>query len=161
VSNAYEHGAAAVLFLNDDYDIQKNLAQLEKRWQGAVDQIAEQNKKFQAIETPSDAKMKANRDKIEKLADEIKSLRKQMQTGRDPILTFNQAGTDNGGRNIPVLFCRRAELDPVIKAALNTDLVTLEKEIDKGPEPHSAELTGWHAVGETMVERKEVDVKNV
>src|SRR5688500_17244101 len=32
ISNAYEHGAAAVIFVTDEFDIRKNVAQRQKRW---------------------------------------------------------------------------------------------------------------------------------
>jgi hypothetical protein len=60
-----------------------------------------------------------------------------------------------------VLTLRRATLDQVVQAALHTSLAALEAEIDKGPTPDSRELTGWKAVGEVSVDRKETEVKNV
>ena len=49
----------------------------------------------------------------------------------------------------------------MIQAALGTDLAKLEQQMDDGPTPQSRALTGWRAVGETTIERKEAQVKNV
>ncbi len=55
VSNAYEHGAAAVIFCNDAYDINDKLASVRKRWQAAVDELADVNDKFKKKQSPAAA----------------------------------------------------------------------------------------------------------
>jgi acetylornithine deacetylase/succinyl-diaminopimelate desuccinylase-like protein len=162
ISNAYQHGAAAVIFCTDEFDIQKNLAALRKRWQAAVDEIVAANGRFQAIEKPTADERKAHEAKIRDLADDVKRFADEIALAHDPLLPFNGAGGDPAeGRRIPVLACRRAELDGVLKAALGTTLAELEAKIDKGPTPHSRVLEGWRAVGEATVNRDETEVKNV
>ncbi len=163
ISNAYEHGAVGVLFVNDDFDIKKSLSQLQDRWLKACEKIAERQAKFKEIKSPSEEEITKYRAELGKLIDDAKALDKQTAEAQDPVLGFNQAGggADSGSRNMPVCFCRRAELDRVMKAALDTDLATIEKQIDKGPTPQSKPLTGWKAVGEISVDRKEAEVKNV
>ena len=144
VSNAYEHGAAAVIFVNDEFDVRKNLAHVQQRWQAAIDQMGEENAKFKAIEKPTPADWKQHEESVGKLVDDLKKLAGDVQAARDPLLSFNGAGPDGAeGRDFPVLFCRRAAIDPVIEAALGTSLSALETEIDKGPTPHSRALEGW------------------
>jgi len=161
ISNAYEHGAACVIFVNDEYDIKKTISTLEKANQATEEQIAAENKAFKAIEKPSADEQKKHEEKLNKLAADIKNNDKKLVAAKDPILGFNQAGPESSGRNVPVLFVRRAELDEVVKGALGKDLSSIEKEIDKDLKPQSAELKGWKAVGETSIHRKEADVKNV
>ena len=60
VSNAYEHGAAAVIFVNDDFGVQKNFAAAAKRWQTAVDELAEANAKFKETEADDSKKLTAD-----------------------------------------------------------------------------------------------------
>src|SRR6185369_3450467 len=67
VSNAYEHGAAAVIFCNDDFDVQKSLAATRDRWQTAVDEISETNAKFKKIEKPSTEEWQKHQTKIQNL----------------------------------------------------------------------------------------------
>ncbi|HEV3138688.1 MAG TPA: M28 family peptidase [Pirellulales bacterium] len=162
LSNAYEHGAAAVIFCNDDFDIQKNVSQLRKRWQAAVDALVEEDRKFKAIVKPADDVWKKHEDEIQTAAADIEKYSGQLQTAGDPLLAFDGAGPEVAdGRNFPVLFCRRAVLDEVLQSASGTSLAQLEKEIDSGPTPQSRVLAGWRAVGETSVVRQEVEVKNV
>src|SRR6185312_6097855 len=40
LSNAYEHGAAAIIFCTDEFDIEKTVAQRSKRWQNAIDELS-------------------------------------------------------------------------------------------------------------------------
>ncbi len=161
VSNAYEHGAAAVIFVSDAFDIQKNKQQLRGRWQAAVDELSETNGKFKALEKPSDEELAKHRQQIEKLADQIRSYGGQIQAAEDPVLGFEGAGGDSEGRQFSVLFCRRGAIDPIVQAALGTTLTELERQIDEGPTPHSRELAGWRVVGETTVEQTKAEVKNV
>ncbi len=161
ISNAYEHGAAGVIFCNDEFDIQKTLTNLRTRWQAAVDQIAEENAKFKAIEKPTAEQWTSHEQQIQKLADDLRKFTEQGKAAQDPILGFDGAGTDSEGRDFPVLFCQRELIDQIVRAALNVPLSQLEAEIDKGPTPHSQVLEGWRAIGETSVKRQEVEVKNV
>jgi hypothetical protein len=162
VSNAYEHGAAAVIFCTDDFDIQKTVAALRKRWQTAVDEIADENTKFKALANPSADDHKKHEEQIRRLADDVKKFAEQLDAAKDPLLEFDGAGPDAAeGRNFPVLYCRRGALDPIIRSSLGKTLAQVEAEIDQGPNPHSRALTGWRMVGETSVERQETEVKNV
>ena len=47
VSNAYEHGAAAIIFCTDDAEIEKTAAESQKRWQAAIDELAKANDEYQ------------------------------------------------------------------------------------------------------------------
>ncbi len=161
VSNAYEHGAAAVIFVSDEFDLQKTKQQLGKRWQAAVDELAESNVKFKALEKPTDEDLRKHREQTEKLADQIKSFGGQIQAAEDPLLGFDGAGSEGESRNFSVLYCRRGALEPIVQAALGTSLSALEQEIDKDPAPHSRPLEGWRVVGQTTVEHTQAEVKNV
>jgi len=162
ISNAYEHGAAAIIFVTDEFDIKKSIAALRKRWQAAVDEIADVNRKFKDIKEPSEEEWQKHETKIQNLTDDVRRYSDELKKAQDPLLPFEGAGhEDSEGRDFPVLVVRRAELDQLIKTALGTSLSQLEREIDQGPTPHSRELTGWRVEGETSVQRQEVEVKNV
>ena len=105
VSNAYEHGAAAVIFVNDDFDIQKNLASRASRWQAAVDEIAEENAKFKEIEKPTADASKPTRKRIAKLAEDVKKFGDELaKATRLRCCPSTGAGNDESeGRNFPVL----------------------------------------------------------
>jgi hypothetical protein len=162
ISNAYEHGAAAVIFCTDEFDIRKSAGALRKRWQAAVDQIGEESSKFKSNENPSPEDWKKYEAKIHELAGDLAKFAEQQRAAADPLLPFDGAGPDAfEGRSFPVLYCRPSALDPIVRSALGKTLAQLEAEIDQGPTPHSRLLAGWRVVGETAVERQETEVKNV
>ena len=161
ISNAFEHGAAAVLFVTDEFDIRKTVRDHERRWQAEVDRLAEENEKYKAIEKPSAENLKEHREQVAKSVETIRELAERIQSATDPLLGFEGAGGGSEGRNFPVLYVRRSAMDGIIRQALGKPLAEIEQDIDKGPTPQSRALEGWRAIGETKVERQEADVKNV
>lgn len=162
ISNAYEHGAAAVILVTDDYDVQKSVGGLRDRWQVAIDEIATANAKFKDIKQPSADEWQKHLNKIDNLSEDVRRFAGEIRKAEDPLLPFEGAGSEGSeGRQFPIVSVRRSDLNPIIEAALGKSLEQIEKEIDKGPKPHSQELTGWKVEGQTTVERQEVEVKNV
>ena len=161
VSNAFEHGAAAVIFCTDQVEIEKNVGQTRKKWQEAVDRLAEAEAKFKEVENPSPEQTEEHRKRVEGLARQVDVWAKKLQARQDPVLPFMAAGRGGDGRDFPVIHCRRAALEQIVRAAIKTDLASLEEQIDSGPTPQSRLLTGWRIVGEVDVERTESPVKNV
>ncbi len=184
ISNAYQHGAAAVILVNDDAEIRKQVAGQKRRWLDAVDKLVAAHAKFKAIAEPTDEQIEKHREDTQRMAGEITKYVERWQDASDPLLEFNRAGSDNNGRKMPVLFCTRSAVDRVVKAALGKDLATIEGEIDAGspssnaptapepgegdaepklpqPTPKSVALGTWQAVGETAVTREDANVKNV
>jgi hypothetical protein len=162
ISNAYEHGAEAVVFVTDNFDVRKTVEAARKRWQAAVDEIAAENARFKALDKPGAEARAKHEEQIAALAGDVKKYGEQMHDAEDPLLPFDGAGPDAAdGRNFPVIYCRPSALDEIVRASLGTTLAAIETEIDKGPTPHSRELTGWRIAGETSVERHEAEVKNV
>ncbi len=162
VSNAYEHGAAAVIFMTDDFDLKKNLASKRDRWQVAVDEITKANADFKEIKQPSADEWQKHVTKLKNLADDVKRYAEEIDAAVDPLLPFEGAGPEGSeGRQFPVIAVRRSVLNPIIESVLGKPLATIEQEIDKDLKPQSKQLTGWQAKGEVTVERQEVEVKNV
>lgn len=161
VANAYEHGAAAVIFCADQFDIDKTVAQWEQRWQTALDDLSEANHKFKEIASPTPEERKAHAAKIARLVESIKSAQDQLGEARNPLLAFDGAGPGGDGRQLPVVYCRRSLIERMVKSSGGVELAELERRIDHDLKPQSQELAGWRAVGEVEVVRKEADVKNV
>ncbi len=161
VSNAYEHGAEVMLLVTDEAEIKKKTAEAQKRLEQSLDELNKAREEFKKIPTPTREEAEKHRKKIEDLGEQIRSRAKAIAAEYDPVFTFTRAGDGSEGRRMPVIHVRRGALDPVFKAALDTDLAALEKQIDDGPKPRSAELTGWKIAGETAVERVDAEVKNV
>jgi hypothetical protein len=161
VANAFEHGAAAVILVNDNEELQSKAKAEKKRWQDAIDKLAEVNAAFKKIENPTPEQFTKHRDEVAKLAESIQTIGKRLDGDFDQVLNFQGAGGESSHRNTPVYFCSRALADRVVQASLGTDLATIEAEIDKDLKPRSAALTGWQANGESNVIHKQAEVKNV
>lgn len=161
VSNAYEHGAEAVLLVTDEVEINKRVESAEKRLAQTVEELAKLEAEFKKIKSPTKEQTQEQLKKVKDIGEQIQKRAAAALDEFDPLLSFTRGGDAAEGRRIPVIHIRRAVIEPAIKAALGKDLAAIEKEIDKHAEPRSAELTGWKAVGATNIERVEAEVKNV
>ncbi len=160
ISSAVNHGARAIIFCTGKFEIDNQVAQLQKRWQVAVDDLAAENRKLRELEDPTAEEVAGHRDKIGTLAAKIAALSRKIAV-TDPLLGFGRAGFGSADRSIPIFHCRRAVLDPVLRAALGKDLAQLEHQIDQTGKPFSRHLTGWRAAGRSSLERQQVQVSNV
>ena len=161
VSNAYEHGAAAVLFVTDEYDIKKNVSRYEKRWKAAVDEIVEAQAKFKQIDKPTEEETAKYKQTIGQLSADIQKWQEESAEARDPLLGFRGAGDTTERRDMPVLYCRRSVIEDIVRTGLGKDLVTIEQEIDKDFTPQSKALAGWQVQGEADIQFTQTEVKNV
>ncbi|HEY2892723.1 MAG TPA: M20/M25/M40 family metallo-hydrolase, partial [Pirellulales bacterium] len=162
VSNAYEHGAAAVIFTNDQFDAQKTAAAIRKRWQATLDEISEARAKFKSIDKPAADEWNKYEERMQSLADDLKKFTSEGHEALDPLLPFEGAGSDpTEARNFPVLFVKPTALNPILRAASGKSLADLETEIDKDGTPLSQVLEGWRITGESSIDRQEAEVKNV
>ncbi len=160
VANALSHGAAAVIVVNDRFDMLRRREGERRSWQSTIDKLAEANAKFKEIADPTPEQFAAHLAEVNSLADRIK-VRGEVLSGPLDKLVGVSSSKGNGDGKLPVLFAARAALDPVVKAALGTDLAALEAEIDEGPAPRSGELASWRIAGETRIVRKMIELRNV
>src|SRR5215469_4282514 len=112
VSNAYQHGAAAVVLCNDDFDLKKNVDQRMKRWEAAVDELSKSQAKFKEINNPTPEQVETQRQEIAKLVKEVSSQSEKLFGEYDPLPGFLLAGPGDEAHKIPVVFCRRSAIEP-------------------------------------------------
>ncbi len=160
VSNAIEHGAAAVIFVNDARELASRGEESAKQLKAALDKLTELKEKLAAAKA-TDEGFKKLATSVEQAAEEAATLGKAVASGGDVLLTFREAKDTGSGRKIPVFFCQRAAIDEMLKASAGKDLATLENEIDADLTPRSVELKGWRADGQAEVIDKKAKVKNV
>src|SRR5208337_3175916 len=79
----------------------------------------------------------------------------------DTLLSFHVAGTTFTHPDLPVINCRRAVIDGILRDLDEPTLGEIEDEIDRTLKPASRELKGWRIQGETDVRHVHCDVKNV
>jgi hypothetical protein len=85
----------------------------------------------------------------------------EAQSGDDKLPPLTKGGCRSTHRDLPVFHCRRDAIEPAILAALGTSLDDLEREINRGPAPHSGDLAGWRISGQTEIHRQQTMAKNV
>lgn len=161
LANAREHGAAAVIFCTDQFEIRRNVERRRRQWQRALDRLADRHAEFKKVDDPTLEQIETQRQQIDRLVRQIETFSERLRADHDPILSVRAAGGGDSQREVPVVHCRRPALDRAVKAAVGTDLAKLEEQIDQGPKPHSRELTGWRVAGQTDVELRQADAKNV
>ncbi len=162
LSNAYEHGAVAVIICNDEAELKKNVADATKRWRVDLDELSKSIEELKKLEKkPSRDAVDALRKKIDDLAGQAQKHGQQMAEAHDPVFKFDRFGDGAEGREFPVLFCRRGAIDPIVKAALGKDLDAIEAQINEAATPKSEELGRWRAVGQTELNHIKAEVKNV
>lgn len=161
VSNAVRHGAAAILFVNDTYTVQKRADEDEKVLAKANERVVAAAEEFDAVD-PADASMLAeSREKLARAVQELKVARRDTENAvHDVLMDFGYGGKVNQ-RSTPILHITQAACNQLLGSALHTTLEHLETAIDDDLKPHSAELTGWKAVGETSLSLIRSEVKNV
>ena len=161
VTNAMRHGAAAVIMVNDDYEVQQRKERLEKDWREAVAKLTEAVRQFAQQGLPGDADVKEAQKTLAELAVRIDDMRAAAEEDQDELPGVGGAGVASNKETIPVFFCRRNAVDQIVKQALGIDLVTLEHKIDVGPTPQSQSLEGWTAECQSNIVRQDYRVKNV
>ncbi|MEK6247639.1 MAG: M20/M25/M40 family metallo-hydrolase [Planctomycetales bacterium] len=161
ISNAFAHGAAAVVFVTGQFEIDKQVDASRQQWQVAVDEIASTTTAYQRIRKPSPQQAQQYQEKINRLVEQVRLHNQASESESDSLIEFHQAGSGGPDRTMPIVHCRRAVVDQVLKEALGSDLSQLEKKIDDDGKPHSAPLPGWQVECQTAIERRRTKVSNV
>ena len=161
IQNAIRHGAVAVIMVNDDYTMQRRGERLEQDWRGAVDELAEAAGQFGSQEELGDDQIKQVQANLAALASAVTAARTAADAELDELPDVMGAGVSSGADTIPVFFCRRGAIDPIVTQALGSDLATLERRIDDGLVPQSRLLEGWTAECQASIVKRDYEVKNV
>lgn len=161
LANAYEHGAEAVIFVNDSPELKKQAAAAERDWRRTLERLVEAHQELAKLESPMGEELEKHRQRIVELAEQTAAKGKRLAPLIDDVLGFNEAGVESTHENTPVLFCAREVVDPLLQAASGVDLAGVEKKIDETFAPQSAVLEGVRIVGETQVIQERAEIKNV
>ena len=161
VANASEHEAAAIVFVTDEFELQRKLDRRVRRYRKVLDELRDELARFSKFENPTVDEVQEHLSRMDALGKELAKQQEKMRDLFDPVLRFNAAGQEGDDRRFPVLHMRRGVIDRVLQQVADTSLAELERRIDKGPAPQSRELAGWRLVGHVEIERKKATVKNV
>ena len=161
VSNAFGHGAAAVLFVNDPYSVRRSSAQAAKMVQQAEKRVVAAAEAFEAADQKDPKKLAEARQGLSRAVRVLKSLRGRAKHGTgDRLMPFGYGGTERK-RTMPVVHITVKICDTLLEPVLKSTLAQLEAAIDKDLKPRTAVLKGWTAQGATAVTTTRAEVKNV
>jgi len=161
ISNAFEHGAAAIVFVNDSNELATRREQETKLWTDALDRLAKLAAERPAPTPEKAAELAKHAEEVTKVAQQLAETSKRLETDQDSVLPFSGAGDSGISRKTPVFFAKREVIDRALRAMDKPDLATLEKEIDADLKPRSFELSGYRVVGEASIIQKQAEIKNV
>ena len=83
------------------------------------------------------------------------------ETGNnDRLLAYKELARESGS-GIPAIQIKRTVVDDILRSALQTSLLDMEKAIDRDLTPRSQALEGWTVTLKADVKRTETSVKNV
>jgi len=157
LSQAFAHGAAAVLIVNDPFTGRHEREELQAQLEKARQTLKTLEDKAIGSGTPSSEETKELQQARDHLA-QVQQIFDALQT--DPLMPFGYGGTRTG-KSIPVLQISQVAANRLVEHVLGKDLTQVEAEIDATGKPLSRELPGWIASGTTDVQIVKVPVKNV
>jgi len=161
VSNAFDRGVAAILFVNDPFTGRKELEQGKQQVARLAEAVAEAAVALEAADAKTGGKYAEIKQRYADELAKYKSGKAHLgDTEPDTLMKFGYAGSEPM-RDVPVIHVTRAAIDRILQPALGKTLAELETAIDKDVRPHSALLPGYSARGQTSIERKQAEVKNV
>ena len=161
VSNAFQHGAAAVVMINDQAELSRSQTSGLQAWNKAVEKLVEIHQTYSKLEETDDKQQAKYQEDIQAQAKTISNLGAALKGQGDSLLSFSGAGVDSKYRQMPVYFCLRTTIEPLIKEAFKTELADIEKTIDETLEPQSGQLAQWSASGQSSIISNRATVKNV
>ncbi|MCS7306190.1 MAG: M20/M25/M40 family metallo-hydrolase [Thermoguttaceae bacterium] len=161
VANARQRGAKAVLICSDWFDLEKATTEARKKWYELQGQLAQLQEEFKKKASPTAEERQAHQQQVQALQRQLAELQPKLQPEYDPLMPFETGPPPVQKDEIPVLYCRRAVVEPMVELALGKDLATIEAEIDKTLKPQSRPLEGWRLIGRVDIQRQSVEVKNV
>ena len=154
LANASEHGAAAVIFVNDGLELVTRREQNAKLLKAALDKLAELRDKLAAA-SPTDAGLKSWQATSEKAAAEAAELSKAADRQPGHPAAVHGRGRGEQPPQAAGLFLHAGRDRRSAQGRLGKDLAALEGEIDSDLVPRSAELAGWRAARRNERHREE------
>lgn len=161
ISQAFQHGASAVIMVNDATESAKHLSGLKHALSQYAGQLAAEQQAFSAKENPTEDDLTKHNQTLGEISSNITDTASELNGDGDAILTFDGAGNNTTRKSMPVFFARRAAIEPMIQQAFGKSLTEIETEIDASLKPIVGAITNWTANGEASLLQTKTEVKNV
>ncbi|MDA1016005.1 MAG: M20/M25/M40 family metallo-hydrolase [Planctomycetota bacterium] len=156
VSNAFQKGATAVLFVNDPYSIAKTG---QDRFEAARKQLVTAAIEFDGMNPEKPDAVAQSKKKLNAAVKRYKTA-DAAQKGVDDLMTFGYGGRGSDD-SLPIFHITMAACDKLLKAAGQKSLKDLEAMIDHTSKPQTTELKGWTAKANAAVTRIKAEIKNI
>ena len=165
ISNAYQHGAEAVVLVASGESVQTTVDRLTRLHDRALERITEANEAFQSLENPTLEQIQEYQEQMESLTERAVRSAERMVGADDPLVPFSTRrrgrGGDEEGRNLPVISIKRSVADALFTATGKPSLEASETKINETLKPNSFAIEEAKVSGEVTVNREIYDVKNV
>jgi hypothetical protein len=161
ISQAFQHGASAVIMVNDATESAKHLSGLKHALSQYAGQLAAEQQLFSKNENPTEDDLTKHNQTLAEISSNITDTASELNGDGDAILTFDTAGNNTTRKSMPVFFARRAVIEPMILQAFGKSLTEIETEIDASLKPIVGAITNWTATGEASLLQTKTEVKNV
>ncbi|PHR97638.1 MAG: aminopeptidase [Blastopirellula sp.] len=161
ISNAFQHGAAGVIMINDQQELVTKRKNHTRSWNTALKDLPALQAEYKKLESPTEKETTEFRKKTTQLAKKIAEHGEKLTGEIDEIIPFSGAGESNSHPKMPVFFALRSIFEPLVAATFKKPLNEIEDAIDKNFKPASGLLKGVTAVGEAKINRLKASVKNV
>ncbi len=160
-SQAFQHGAVAVIMVNDATEAANHLSGLKHALSQYAGQLAAEQQQFSKIEDPSQADLTKHNQTLAEISNNITDTASELGGDGDAILNFDGAGANTNRKSMPVFFARRSVIEPMIQQTLGKSLTEIETEIDMTLKPIVGAIANWTAKGEASLLQTKTEVKNV
>jgi len=160
-SQAFQHGAAAVIMVNDATEAVKYLSGLKHALSQYAGQLAAEQLKFTKVDNPTQDDLTKHNQALAEISSNITDTASELGGDGDAVLSFADAGMNSARKSMPVFFARRAAIEPMIQQTFGKSLTEIEMEIDTTLKPIVGAITNWSATGEASLIQTKTEVKNV
>jgi len=162
VKNAIDHGASAVILVNDQASIDRSADRV--RSQIELEELSRQRTEEQMDNLPAEAinLLKSLTDKIDASEAMIQALGEELKQTKNGLLGVTDAGQRPDGKDsIPVVSISRRLADRLLRQADHRRLRDIEAQIDQAYSPQSVELVGVKANLQVELKPSVADTSNV
>ena len=158
IQNAINHGAIAVVLVNDGAEQARNAKRQIANWKRQSARLARILAEGPASDSIAD--FQKHRRRVDRLTKALDKFAQRVDEA-DKLLPVAGAGRTPIDTKVPVMFCLRSAVREMIEQAADMSLEEMEQAIDTTLRPQSMPLTHWRARGQVKVVRQATEVKNI
>ncbi|WP_068135138.1 M20/M25/M40 family metallo-hydrolase [Roseimaritima ulvae] len=161
VKNAIEHGAVAVLIVNDPASIEQQVKQLQRRVDGEKQRLRTVEETLQNAPEGLEQVRQTLQDTKRATEAQLQRLEDQLREGRAGLIGVDGAGGLDQPAAIPVVSISRQVADELLKPAAGASLKKLENAIAGELKPRSVALQDLQVAVQTDITQSTVQISNV